>query len=471
MIMSAPHKTLLCWTCLLAISLPAAAEPSATALDNAGHIVRVLDGTYGELFPENDALAAERPLLVLDLETAGGELSRRVVPGTGDARVESDARLIHDAAFDTTTVLWLSTGPGGGILVRFATFDGTRWSAVHTLRHDEAAVFLRHAPRVAVTHDAFDLELADGDTVGARRRIIHLLWQRLGAAPATMYTALIFVEGVYVGWSESFALDDDFLLAGGASEPGTVSAELQQAASLQVADDGTSVLVTFTNRLSQRLGALEILPLPLELELLGDAVREEIWNSSELFDPDNLGSFADGVAGHVVLIGARLNLHPAIVEYISNTTRDWISESGGAYGWDLESLGHDARAVTVETSSEVYTWTDVDPTDPGAQITHIDLGDFLDGLEDGEEPSQILDIEVLADRPAPVTGAGETAVYTSKDGRGLLVVWQDAAADRLLYVESRHDIAGGAWSAPRALPFGERLALPQAHQLLRDKIR
>ncbi|MEE8523863.1 MAG: hypothetical protein V3T72_08015, partial [Thermoanaerobaculia bacterium] len=219
-----------------------------------------------------------------------------------------------------------------------------------------------------------------------------------------------------------------------------------------------------------RLGAVEISLLPLELEVLGDYVRDQIFAEAELYDPGDISSFSDAIGAQLIAIGMHTELHPGIVEFASDQIRDWLEISAADYGYaGFESLGNDARELTIYLTGSVAVAVVADPA-TGDEILEIDLGDFLETLEDESVLSRLLDIQVRSDRAVPEVGQGVAAIFPSRDGRDLLVGWK-AAGNAIRYVESRGNVMGGAWSELRSLVLGDGLTLEQAVGLLQQKIR
>ena len=474
----------------IALQSAALAASSPAVLGHSGQLQRALTGTYGELFSEGEALDAATPVLVVEIVSAGHEAARFLVPGTEDSRVEAEPILFQDGKYDTFVLLWQSRAEESASQVRFAIFDGSEWSQVHTLEHDGAPVEVAGAPSIAESHDTFEVDLEGGEPLSAERRILHVIWQSEGPSPATYYAPLNFIEGQYLGWHALLTLDATFLQepeadsddaeAGGSDddssdsetetgeEPIQLAASLSRTLLLQTAGDDRSILVTFANPASHRIGTVEISPLPLAMGLLGEQVREQILALAEFYDPDNLASFSDQIRAGIVIMGSIFNLHEAYGDYVADEVADWLLSAGELYGWDLESLGNDARDLTIDVSNEVYASTKTDPADPDSEIIEIDVAGLIG---DEPDPAQTLDMRVRADLPAPAIGDGPTTVYTSRDGRGLLIAWQDEEAGRIHWRESRRDPEGSTWSEAFSLELGDHLTLEEAHALLAAKIR
>lgn len=464
-------RTILLSAALLLGTLPVAAQLSDSALGTAGELYAAKAGAYGELFPEGRVHGADTPVLALQIAPPGEPASRLLVPGTADPRLESQPALLYDRRSDSVILLWHSQAAGGGLRIDFATRDGDGWSAVQSVTDgDGAAVRLDKAPLTAVTDDAFDLALGDGEVLSTTRRVIHLLY---AADESIWYTPLIFVEGAHVGWQESLDLGRSYFQAPAGTDPAAagLTGNLKQALSLQVRDGQRSVIAAFANAGSGRLGAVEISWLPLDIELLGDFVRDQIFAEAELYDPGDISSFSGAIGAQLIAIGMHTELHPGIVEFAAGQVQEWLETSAADYGFaDFESLGNDARELTIYLAGSVSAALVSDPA-TGGDVLEIDLGDFLEALEDDSVLSRWFKIEVRADRGAPAIGQGLAAIFPSRDGRDLLVGWKPATGNAIRYVESRGNAAGGAWSGTRSLVLGDGLTLEQAVELLQQKIR
>ncbi len=452
-------------------------------LGPGGQLSRALAGPYGELFT-GDAAGAGTPVLAIETITAGGEISRLLVPGTEDARIESDPRLFRDPRSDSFVLLWRSRVDEGEDDLDFATWGGAEWSEVFRVEHDGEPASPGAEMLAADTHDQFELEIEGIEPIRAGRMILHLLWQE---GDATHYAPLPFVEGRYVGWHGHFVLDESFLQvpeptagdgAGGdgdgeggvpaATEPVELTATLAGTLQLRVAGDGGSVLVTFANPSSHRIGSLEITPLPIALELLGDQVREQIFAHIDLYDPGDLGSFADAMRGAIVVIGQYYDLHEAHAGYVADQVAEWLLTSGGDYGWGgLENLSEDAGDLAVDAGHEVYMSTEADASDPDSEIVRLDVSELFAGRD---EAAQVFDFRPRSDLPAPSVGEEGVRVFTSRRGADLLIAWEDSEAGQVHWVESRQS-EDGPWSEVFTLALSEELTLEAAHRLLARRIR
>ncbi len=452
------------------------AQEPELLLDHSGRLQRVLAGPQGELFDAGDATV---PVLAVETVAPGGDLARVLVPGTDDSRLETDPLLFQAPMQDAFVLLWRSQAEDGDVRLDFATFDGAEFSEVVSLEQDGVPVTLAGALRIVETHDVFELELEDGQSISAERMIIHLLWQGDGDAPGTYYAPLAFVAGRYLGWHGVFALDDIFLQAsdapagdgGDAPEPVELTAALARALDLRVAGDGTSVLVTFANASNDRIGSLEVSPLPLEIGMLGDQVRDGILGLADLYDPEDPSVFSDGIRAAVIIIGSWFDMHDAHAGYVANQVADWAQASGGSYGWaDFESLSDDARELAMDATREVTVSSSTDSANPDSDIIRLDVSGLFDDSED-PDPTQVFDVRTLANLPAPAIDDLPAAVFTSHRGDALLIAWLSEDGGQVHWVESGGRHGDGLWSEIFALTLSEQVTVDTARQLLLKRIR
>ncbi len=445
------------------------AQGAEQILDHGGQLQRVLTGSYAELFGNDGEIDGATPVLTLDSTAPTGEITRILVPGTEDARIETTPRLFQDPKADNFVLLWHSQDAEGATRLDFATYDGTAWSDVVTLERDGAAVSPSGVLKMVQTHDAFELDLEDGSWIQAARMVVHLLWQDGESPRHTYYAPLTFIEGRYLGWHGVFELNDMFLHSSeGDSEAAELTTALSRSFELQVSGNGRSVMVTFANPLSHRVGSLEISPMPLEFGLLGEQVRERVFELADLYNPDDLTSFSEGMRAAIIIIGQRFHLHDAHGDYVADQIADWILNSGGDYGWEgLENLGNDVRGLSIDAAREVSVSSSADSADPDSDILRIDVSDLFGD----PDPSslQIFDFRTLRDLPAPAIDEGLTGIFTSRRGDELLIGWLNADGTRVHWVESRGGGGGYFWSEVFTLPLGGEVTVEAARQLLIKK--
>lgn len=465
------------WIVPLAVSADTPA-PSSSVLGNGGEVYSAIAGTYGELFAEGEELDGETPVLVLSVG-AGEEPVLGMVPETADAAVERDPVLHYDRRASRVILLWKSDVEAG-TRIRFANFDGTEWSEVDTLLDGDLPLDFASDPRMATTRDAFDVELEDGETHGASRLVHHLVWQTEGEIPRTLYSPITFVDGIHNGSSHIFDLSETLLLAvpppaEGETPEVTLPAGLERALTLEPGAGGRSLRVTFASSPSGLVGTVDIGVLPLALEQLGIMVRQQIDALADLYDPEDMVSFSDGFRASVVIIGSILGVNPATVEYAAAGAGEWILDNGGGYTFsDFVAFGDDLGEHTLDLASSVHATVAADPGNPDQPIVRIDLSELLADVAAATAP-RIFELRVRSARPFPESGDAAATLYSSRDGKDLLVSWvgteEGEEQELLFWIESRNAVDGGDWSEVRSLALADDMPEERGRALLRRHIR
>lgn len=454
---------------------------SQQVLTNVGEVLEARAGTYGELFPGGTQLPPSRSVLVLDIQPQDGDGGRLLVPSTDDDRVEIEPFAIfesaEDAADETLLLGWQSrVADGSARQIRFVSVrrgsGGLEWSEIFTVRNAVGDPLVLHAsPEVAITRQIFDQELQD-QTYNARHTLVHLLWQGGPSGHHPMYSSIVWVDGLYVGFNPVFNLAD-FLtpqeVGGIQAPPPALPANLENTTALQVGSGGQSLELSFADVTTGRLGHVVIDAVPLAYGVLGDLVRDEMFTHADSYDPDHMQTFVDKFRAGVVIIGREFKYHPAVVEYVSSRVGTWLLDQGGNYGFEeFVGLGEDARDMTIGLTHSVYTKEVADPANPGSTLVELDLSEVLGGGTAADQPGQLLDFRVTADLEAPAIGEGATAILASPDGQRLTVTWQAEDSDRMHYVESSDN---GSWAPVQSLQLREGLSREDALRLLASKLR
>lgn len=468
------------------VAAPVAADSSTgelipRAITTSGELLEARSGTYGELFPNGSQMAAATPVLALDIQPQEGASARLLVPGTDDGRIETLPFTLfepaEEAVDDTLILLWQSLSANDGTRqIRFVSVKrgsgGLEWSEVFSVRDGAGDVLeLSQPPQFAITRQDFSRQLEE-QAFSAQHTLVHLLWPGGASGTSPIYSSVVWVDGLYVGFNPVFDLTADFLQFRGEGEtdaPPALPSGLVSSTHLEVAESGRSLLVTFANQESGRVGNLTIDAVPLAHGVLGDLVRDEVFNHADSFDPGELQPFVDKFRAGVVIIGRNFDYHPAVVEYVTSRVGNWILDQGEDYGFeDFVALGEDARDMTIGLSHSVYASRVADPANPGSTLVELDLSDVLGGDTAANNPGQLLDFQVSADLAAPAIGDGAVTLLPSHDGERLLITWLDAEGQRLHYVTSRQD---GSWTPAQSIALRQGLSLEEAHRLLRAKLR
>jgi len=445
-------------TLLLLLPSAGSAQLASKILGNDGVVFEVRTGAYGTLFPEVGADVAA-PVLALDVHGPNGS-TRLLVPTTDDPAAEVLPRVFFDKRSGLLDLLWLTHTPAGASEIRGVRFDGNGWSDPDTLYHHDAGV----VPRVAITHGSYQVELPDGSASSADRVVLHLFWRDLGddGAVTVFYSPVVFVQGVYIGWRDAVSLDD--LAGAGTGSEASLPEALADVLTVQISDDHKAVNVVFGSARIGDLRSLQIGIPPLELSLLGAAVRDVILASP--FAAGDLSFYAGGMGAMIIHTGLRMGLDPAIVEYVAAAVTAQIAASGGDEATlDPYALAGDMQAFADALTASLFGTTLPAPADGSAP--ELDVRGLVEDSA-SQATARMIELRAIADRGAPPTTLGaDVQVLASDDGRDVLLRWLDAGGRGLWYVES----IGGSWSEPRLLATGPELSLDEARELLLQRIR
>ncbi len=438
-----------------------ASDLPTAALGNAGEVYELIGGTYGELFPESDEVAAGHEVLALELSWPDQTTGRWLVPGTEDAPAETAATLLYDRATDALAAVWQSAEPSEGALLKLVTVEADAFSDVVTIEDPTRAAI--GPSQIVLTRDRYSIRLGHNQRETVNRTILHVAWMAYGDSEIDVrYTPLVFIDGLYCGWNEVFSLRD--LVVGEGVEPDQELAEqLLSTLELDLTHGAQRILATFVSPRSGELAVVDIGVLPLELAYLGDEVRDLLLSMADSFGGDDLQAFAEVARIEIIGVGRRQSLNPALVDYVAGELSDEILTVGAEYSVDeYGELVSYLRDYTIDVTSPLITSTlnYAQGTDH-SRVIEIDIGNLLDA------PTQILDLKIRSARPAPATGEGPTTIYTSEDGEDTLIAWEDPGGATLYYVESLE----GGWSEPRSLVIDDKLTPERAHELLRRRVR
>ena len=436
------------------------AQRPTIALGNSGELFEIQTGSYGELFPESQDLDTVTPVLALDIARLGHGAQRLLVPASTDLRRDHSPWLFFDRRNDQLNIVWQSTGTAGFRLMLIGFTDGA-WSEAHEIYSATTST----PPNMVLTQGAFKIELAEDQVIEAERQILHLIWRETrDARTHVMYSPIIFVEGQYVGWQESFSLTD--LRPEGSDDTETETAAvlpagLEASLSVEAEADQETITIAFADEETADVLVFQLQILPLELVYLGDEIRARVIEHAIELNPEDLNQFADTMRIEIISMGARLGFHPTVVTYVSEQVGRRIGEVGGDYEpTEIVDFANDLRDYAIDLTFSLLG-SNVSTSNDG-QIIEIDVSDLIGG---SPRPGQLLDLHLAAELPAPqAVGRAPAAIYPSADGGEVLIAWQDLEQDLLLYVEN----VDGAWSEPRQVDMAS-LTAEQADDLLRRR--
>lgn len=455
---------------LLLSAAVARAEPRDAALGANGEIFRLRTGTFGELFPGQGSPAVRaNAALALDVVSPDGRTERHLVPGTDDAEVEKAPSLIYERASGTVFLVWQSYGSLIYPTVKLAGFGGDAGDA--WLSQVEGTIGSPYAPKTppqfTLTRDSYS-ELAEDGTQRTRQRtIMHLIWgeEDSSGAQQTLYTPVIFENGVYAGRSKIYNLNGfDTAEASATSATSAIAApQALPAPMIRSGRDGRTVVAAFASGDSRRLISVEIDVLPKELIQLADKARAHIIDiGHRLSYPGNRQAIADQARAHIIDIG--FAFHPEIVQAMAEKARADILGSGPQQ--PLVNVANGARAHIIDIGARLAgrglrTLGESARTADIVQVERAAPGDAPTG--------DLIQFRVAASLQAPQTGPGAAKLFSSETGTNLLIAWSDG---QKVFYRDRDANAGdpGSWSNTREIKLTDGLDVAKAYTILEERV-
>ncbi|MCB1056791.1 MAG: hypothetical protein KDD11_14915 [Acidobacteria bacterium] len=446
----------------LLLSMAPTARAQELALGSDGELFSVLAGPYGELFGDG-AVAADSPVLALDVSRPGEATERLLVPGTDDAfgDIEGSSALVYEDSSGTLFLVWESRRNVIHPLLNLISFDGTQWAEPLVIMSNVFA--LKGSPRLAITHDTYTVQ--EDESVGAavealHRAVLHLVWWEEGSAGTeVLYTPIVLDNGSYDEAPPVIFRLNDFVSQAGGSAPAMTEAFVRHPV-LFPGLEHRSVMVGFTDALTGQFLTVEITVLPGELGLIADGVRETIDDSGYDFDPEGLTSFADLVRGNIIDIGRTLNQRN--VSFMADDVRGNIIDIGRNWTHGLTPFADTIRGNIIDIGSNLF----------GGEFARLYDSDsyFISEIStpDASAPqthSHFLSLRVVSQRPLMDTDQAPAAIFLSESGEQVLVAWEGDG--RLLYRES----TSAGWSDLRSLELGDRLDAESGYQILQERTR
>lgn len=450
---------------LLFLLLAGGAAAQTVAVGGDGAVHELVSGFYRAFYPDGDALAPTTPVLALVTKRADGTKSVTLAPESDGLAEDLPRLLLHDAGSGVLTAVWESSEMPDARTLRLAHFLPvglpSGWTQPRVLVSGRLA---DPAPRVALSRDRHDFAVGSGQQARTSRTVVHVVWQETGAAGTeVLYTPVVLVEGLDVGWSEVFSLSD--LAAarlGGLGGSATPAPGLRNALAVETAADGRALNVAFAEPLSGRLAALRVGVLPLELTFFSGEVHGAAEELAPELDPADLAEFAEKMRAHIIPIGVKYQLQPEVVDYVATRIDAFILETGATFA-DGHALADALRAETLGITAGLLSSNEAGEEEG---VIEIDLTSFLAGGLGGQT-AQLLDLRVAGSWPLPAAGDAAASIVTSADGRDLIVAWPNDEGTALSWVETTAD---GGWSASESLGLAG-LGTPRALGLLRDRVR
>ncbi|MEL7058710.1 MAG: hypothetical protein AAGN46_01655 [Acidobacteriota bacterium] len=451
--------------CVVMLGLASSATAqSHRAVDADGTLFSALAGSYGDLFPGGSDADAGTQVLALDIDR-GDTSERLLVPGTATWRQERAPSLAIDDASGAVLLLWHATTASGETTAFFTSYRDGAFEALDQVRRGGAVVLFGATPSVVVTRDRFTLTAENGASSHVSRATFHLVWR--DADDAVRYSFVSFIDGQFVGWTETLGLSPLIQQNHQQSTPPATGAGYS-VLEVVPARDQRRLLVTLTEGTYHRLGVIEVGLLPLRLQHLGEELQDAMFAHADLYDPAEPTAFAEKIRGEIIDVGWKSHLNQAVSYYLADDISGWVDAQAATYGYDLVQLSQDARARALNAGSAVYATTAPDPQDAQSEILTLDLSDLLDDDGYRAELASVLDLDIRADLPAPTVDSAAPRVLASAEGSAI-VAWEVDSA--VVYRElGTDDLGEPIWSDQRRLELGAALATDEALDLLRTRL-
>ncbi|HEX4953220.1 MAG TPA: hypothetical protein VF017_07480 [Thermoanaerobaculia bacterium] len=446
---------------LAGLAPAALADQRQVALGAEGELFRVEAGPLRQLFP--GAAEDDRTALALSIARPGQPVQRLLVPDTEGEESESSPALFYEESSEALYLIWESRINFIHSQVRLISYTAGYWSRAIDLTGTFFS--FKASPSLAVTRDTFSTLDDDGNPVQHRRTIYHALWwEESGSGERVVYSPVVLVDGVYIGWNPLLVLNDLGLGVPGDSLPSTV--ELARAPTVQPGKDGSSVVVAMIDSRTSQLVELDVSPIAGELAAVSHAVAQDLSVQGQTGGPVGTAALGERVRVQLVDFGLRFRMHPGLLAVLGGVAQTELNDPANAslsapelaekvrvqlvdFGWkmDFQGLGQ-ARDL-------LGSWLFEFPCANPASVT-----------KDGPaSPLHSISVRLASVHPTPSTEPAPTTVHPSRSGAAAIVAWQ--VGSELRYRESMTD----GWSEVRSLVLDTNLDLAAAHSILEQKVR
>ena len=455
---------------MLALLLGSAAAHGAGSrpvLGTSGDVYQVAIGTYGDLFPDGNETSAGAEVLRLEARRGSGTVESYLVPGSESDDNDRTPSLFFDGATEKLYVVWSSTNASTLARINLASFDGSEWS--ETIEVSGSIYSEKSAPRLAVTHDRF--ELAGGNSgESSTRTVLHVVWSESTTdGDKVMYAPVVLIDGELAStWRRVHRLND-YVSQGLVDDPFTVdvAAKLKSAPTIDAGSEPNAVVIGFADSDTGALVQLELSTPATELSELADSLADHLDSSNlcqRLADEgtDGLVSVAEAARIHIVIVGRRIRSR--VLAPMAQDVKDVLIDRAGelcAKG-GLSRVSSAARIHIVIVGARAQEGELLERAEAGH--THVLLAAAQE-LGNGYV-QHLARLQVKSERIAPTIGDGEPTIFVSPKGTGALVVWENG--NTLTYVETE---AGAVWSSAYTLQIGSSLSRSEAYSMLRDRAR
>ena len=455
---------------LLLGSVSASAAGSAPMLGKGGDVYQIAVGTYSDLFPDGSEAAADTQVLRLEARRGSGTVEHYLVPGSEADDRDRTPSLSFDAATDRLYVVWSSNSDSTLTRINLTSFDGSEWS--ETIEVSGNIYSEKSAPRLAVTHDRF--ELAEGSSGESNTRtVLHVVWSEYtSGGEKVMYAPVVLIDGELASsWRRVHRLND-YVSQELIDDPfdGYVTASLLKAPTVDAASEANAVVVGFADSESGAFVQLEVSTPAVELSELADSLADHLNGTNlcarvETEGTDAITSVASAARHHLVLVGRRIRsrvlvpLADDIKRVLVSQARSLCDEGG------LQSVSSAARHHLVLVGARSQEGDLLEDAVTGE--SHLLLAS-AQPVDDGYV-QHLARLQVKSERVAPKIGDGQPTIFVSPTGTGAVVAWETGSS--VTYVETAGDDAEAAWSEPFTLLLDDSLSRSEAYSILHERAR
>lgn len=424
------------------------ADAADAVLGSEGELFQVLQGSYGDLFPNGTEAPPDHSVLALDITWPSQLTERLLVPGTEGSAEEMSPSLTLERSSGTVFIVWEATRTIHSELYIVGR-SGEDWSEL--LEFSGSPFTTKKHPRLAPTHERYFVNNDEGELEEHLQTILHLTWwDEQGDTGRVLYVPLIVGESGFVAVapiSLGEFLDEDL-------PPASTSplSTLLGSPFIQEGSDSGHVLIAYLDPLSGRLVTLSTRFSAASLDALADEARAQVIIIGQQVQTRE--HLAQGVHEAVA---SQLYLDSALTEYLGQQAESAILAAPPEA--TLTTIAQEARAQVIIIGSRVRNALSNTTGEARAQV--IIIGDSHPGLDHGRS----ITIEMLNSREVPeLPEAASARLLISPDGHSVIVAWLENST--VQYVESE----GEGWTGQRSLTLGTDFTADQAFAILRRRI-
>ena len=430
---------------LVAASPLLALTPGNQVVGSQGAVLRVVSGSYGELFAGGTEYSADNKVLALDI-TRGNATQRLLVPGTEEVFEEFSPTLVHDSRAEITWLLWEGIHNGIHPLLYLRSWDAAAgWGEAIELT---GSPFSRKGhPQLVVTRDRSVETAADGTSSEVERAILHVFWwEEQGAELRKRYAPLVLEGGRFIGSHPVRDLSELW-----APDPAVAAlASFGDLLKVQPGPSTGTVLASFVEQDASRVVTLEVEVVPRALSRLAEAVVDYVGAQNQGMPLDQLANL---VRDHIAATGTAI--HPATLDYVKQSVASLIATADPAQvaSEGMQSLGLKA-GMHILIIGQRQTVQVGEPA-PEEVLTVSRFG--------GVRPWHHLRLSKVASRPFPAEAGAGAQLFVSKNGQEACLAWQ--VDSKVVYRES----AGAGWADPQEISLSESLDLSTVMAILAQR--